>query len=78
MKTISYIIGFRSSDEKDRRLDNLILTIEWLIRVKHILLEKINTFIISSNKKVSTQIISNTSHTEIIILRFVEDLGMFT
>jgi len=42
MKTISYIIGFRSSDEKDRRLDNLILTIEWLIRVKHILLEKIN------------------------------------
>ena len=34
MKTIAYIIGYRSSFAEDRRLLNLKITIDWLIRIK--------------------------------------------
>jgi hypothetical protein len=34
MKSIAYIIGFRVSDSDDRRLENLISTLYWLIEVK--------------------------------------------
>lgn len=40
MKTVNYIIGFRKSYKNDRRTENLILTLQWLINVKNILLEK--------------------------------------
>jgi GT2 family glycosyltransferase len=35
MKTICYIIGYRGTNKDDRRYDNLIITLTWLIFVKN-------------------------------------------
>lgn len=43
-RVISYIIGFRFAEK--RRLDNLLLTLQWLINVKYILQHTINLQII--------------------------------
>jgi hypothetical protein len=37
MKTIAYIIGFRSHDLKDRSYENLISVLQWLVEIKKML-----------------------------------------
>ncbi|ATZ80199.1 glycosyltransferase family A domain-containing protein [Bodo saltans virus] len=46
MKKIAYIIGFRYSNDDDRRMDNLILTLKWLIEIKKCIVKHIDLQII--------------------------------